>query len=159
MPVYGAAKPVSTTTATAGEGRINLAGAGIDQGGDTHGAYHSFAVRPRARCVRREAAGLHRRDPRAAAPTARPTGPATCSTSAREARCGACGSASATYGDWANIGNVNIPYVDYDVDGDSVPDFETYLQNIEGTDLLYAWTVDLVSGDLVDLEPVNFTDG
>ncbi len=67
-----------------------------------------------------------------------------------------------TFGDWANIGNVVIPYVDYDVDGDGEADFETYVQTIAGTDLLYAWTVDLdadPADSLVDLEPVNLQFG
>ncbi|MGA8255068.1 MAG: S8 family serine peptidase, partial [Nocardioides sp.] len=68
----------------------------------------------------------------------------------------------ATFGEWANIGNVVIPYVDYDVTGDGEADFETYVQTIAGTDLLYAWTIDLnvdPADSLVDLEPVNLQFG
>ena len=43
--------------------------------------------------------------------------------------------------------------------GDGKPDYETYLQNIDGTDLLYAWTVDLATNRLKDLEPVNLQTG
>jgi hypothetical protein len=64
-----------------------------------------------------------------------------------------------TFGDNATLGNSTIPYVDMDVDGDGEPDFEVYVQNWPSTDVLMANLVDLSSGDLVDIEPVNFAFG
>ncbi|WP_232675943.1 S8 family serine peptidase [Nocardioides sp. R-C-SC26] len=64
---------------------------------------------------------------------------------------------------WENVGNLITPYVDIDVDGDEKADYEIYVERIEGTDLLYAWTIDLdvPEGEdpLVDVQPVNFADG
>ena len=61
-----------------------------------------------------------------------------------------------TYGDWATIGNSTIPYVDFDTTGDHKPDYEVYVQNYPSTDVLLAILVDLHTGEVVDLEPVNF---
>ncbi|AXH95246.1 S8 family peptidase [Ornithinimicrobium avium] len=63
----------------------------------------------------------------------------------------------ATYGDWATVGNSTIPYVDLDTTGDGQADYEVYVQNLTGTDVLAAWLVDLASGQTIDAEPVNFT--
>jgi hypothetical protein len=48
-----------------------------------------------------------------------------------------------------------VPFVDVDVDGDDVPDFETFISRDTDTDLLEAWTVDLDPVSLVDIQPVN----
>jgi len=64
-----------------------------------------------------------------------------------------------TFGDWAKLGTVVNPYVDFDVNGDGEADYEVYGQQIDSTDLLEAFLVDLNSGDLVDIVPVNFNDG
>jgi subtilisin family serine protease len=61
----------------------------------------------------------------------------------------------ATWTNWANIGNNTVPFVDVDVDGDDVPDFETFISRDTDTDLLEAWTVDLDPVSLVDIQPVN----
>lgn len=61
----------------------------------------------------------------------------------------------ATWGDWYNIGNNTIPFVDIDTTGDGVPDFETFVTKPTDTDVLVAQTVDLNTGDTVDLEGVN----
>jgi hypothetical protein len=159
VPVYGAPKPVSTTTAKAGQDRINLSGAGVDQGGVfSPNAYHSFA----------SVLELGTTSPRLPACTAAVTTDCASSPTEKAGDIQYVGAGSngevmwfglSTYGDWPSVGNINIPYVDYDVDGDLEPDFETYLQPVTDTDLLYAWTEDLHTGDLVDLEPVNFSDG
>jgi len=60
-----------------------------------------------------------------------------------------------TWGDWYNLGNNTIPFVDIDVDGDGSPDFETFATKPSDTDVLIAETVDLASGDVVDLEGIN----
>ncbi|MFT4228787.1 MAG: S8 family serine peptidase [Microbacterium sp.] len=64
-----------------------------------------------------------------------------------------------TWGQWDVWGTTMIPFVDYDVSGDGVPDFETYMQPYPDTDVPLAITVDLDSGDVVDMEPVNFNWG
>lgn len=62
------------------------------------------------------------------------------------------------WGDWATTGRLSIPFVQYDVDQDGSPDVETYLQFFTDTDVLYAVSVDLESGDTLDQQPVNFFD-
>jgi subtilisin family serine protease len=61
----------------------------------------------------------------------------------------------ATWSNWYNIGSNTIPFVDVDVNGDELPDFETFILRDLDTDLLEAWTVDLNTGNLVDIQPVN----
>lgn len=157
VPVYGAAKPVSTTTASLTGDQIRLDGTGFAQGSGST-AYKSLAsvMELGARsgqlpiCLDKQVGG--------------------CASSATDrggdiqyAGAGSAGDATwfgiSTWGDFADIGNVTIPFVDYDVDGDGTFDYETYLQDLPNTDLLYAFTQDLSSGDLVDLEPVNFENG
>lgn len=64
-----------------------------------------------------------------------------------------------TWGEWDVYGTTMTPYVDYDTTGDGVPDFETYMQPYPDTDVPLAITVDLNTGDTVDMEPVNFNWG
>ncbi|WP_433264243.1 S8 family serine peptidase [Actinosynnema sp. CS-041913] len=61
----------------------------------------------------------------------------------------------ATWGNWYNLGNNTIPFVDIDTTGDGVPDYEVYANKLTGTDLLVAATVDLATGQTVDIQPVN----
>jgi subtilisin family serine protease len=61
----------------------------------------------------------------------------------------------ATWANWANIGSNTIPFVDIDVDGDKTPDFETFVAKFTDTDVLVAATVDLASGNIVDIQAVN----
>jgi hypothetical protein len=61
----------------------------------------------------------------------------------------------ATWGDWYNLGNNTMPFVDIDVDGNGSPDFETFATKPADTDVLLAATVDLASGEVVALEGVN----
>lgn len=60
-----------------------------------------------------------------------------------------------TWANWASLGGNTIPFVDFDVNGDHVPDFETYVQQALATDILLAWTVDLHTGETVDVEFAN----
>lgn len=62
------------------------------------------------------------------------------------------------WGDWATVGRASIPFVQSDLDGDGVPDVETYLQFFADTDVLYSITVDLNTGETLDQRPVNFFD-
>jgi hypothetical protein len=61
----------------------------------------------------------------------------------------------ATWNNWYNIGSNTVPFVDIDVDGDDVPDYEAFINRDTDTDLLEVWTVDLDPIALVDIQPVN----
>ncbi|WP_204843949.1 S8 family serine peptidase [Saccharothrix algeriensis] len=61
----------------------------------------------------------------------------------------------ATWGNWYNLGNNTIPFVDVDTTGDGVPDFEVYANKLTDTDLLVAVTQDLRTGETVDIQAVN----
>ena len=66
----------------------------------------------------------------------------------------------ATWLKWRNLGVNTVPFVDIDVDGDDVPDYETFALRSAGTDILEAWTVALTAGfPVVDIEPVNTAYG
>ncbi|ASO22369.1 subtilisin family serine protease [Actinoalloteichus hoggarensis] len=62
-----------------------------------------------------------------------------------------------TWADWYNIGSNTVPFVDIDVTGDGVPDFETYVTKYTGSDVLVAATVDLNAegAPVVDVQPIN----
>jgi hypothetical protein len=160
VPVYGAAKPASETTTSARHGAIVTSGTGVSQG-DGSTAYHSlFSV-------------LQLGATSGTLPAC--TGAVTIgctynqSSKAGDLKYVGAGSSSdslwfglATQADWATIGNSITPYVDYDTNADGQPDYETYVTNYPGdgsTDLLAAVTVDLGSGQAVDVEPVNFNWG
>jgi hypothetical protein len=160
VPVYGAAKPASETTSSAQNGQIVTTGAGVNQGTGSTG-YHSFfsvlqlgaksGTLPVCNAVVNTGCTYNQ------------------SSKAGDLQYVGAGSSSsflwfgiASRADWATIGNSITPYVDYDTDGDGTPDFETYVTNYPGdgsTDLLTAVTVNLATGDLVDVEPVNFNWG
>jgi hypothetical protein len=164
VPVYGAAKPVSNTTATAQAGEIDLDGAGISQGTGTE-AYDSMA------------AVLNYGTGSVAQPQCTVTIRANCWTN-RSDRSGDIryvGAASGDLGgdqylwfgistrqDWATNNSME-PYVDVDVDDDTIPDIEIYAENFASaqgrTDVFLAWTVDYRTGDVLDIEPVNFNFG
>jgi hypothetical protein len=61
----------------------------------------------------------------------------------------------ATWGDWYNLGNNTVPFVDIDTGGDGEPDFEIFVTKPADTDVLVAVTVDLASGEVVAIEGVN----
>lgn len=157
VAVYGAAKPVSETTAAVGDDGIELSGTGVAQGTGPSGYVSIGSVMT-----------LGATSPKLpVCPASMPWGDGTC-VSGKTERGGdlkAVGAGAtedflwfgvAAHGDWANIGNNLIPYVDYDVDGDEAPDYETYVQNYPDTDVLLAITQDLDTGDIVDMQPVNF---
>ncbi|MGC4109190.1 MAG: S8 family serine peptidase [Nocardioides sp.] len=165
VPVYGAAKPVSDTTASAQPGEIDLTGTGIDQGGDSPDAYHSAVA------VLQE--GTHSLQQPKCTVTVR----SNCWTnqSDRSGDIQEVGAASgtidgdeylwfgiSTYRDWATNNSMQ-PYVDVDVDADGIPDIEVYAQNFSSaqgrTDVFLAYTVDYRTGDILDIEPVNFNFG
>jgi hypothetical protein len=170
VPVYGAAKPVSTTTAKDGKiGRnpaIILKGRGVAQGtGST--AYTSLASvmqlgtkSPKLpSCADDESDGCvafgsqRSGDLKAVGAGASPTDTGYAD--------GWLWFGIETFGNWATVGTTMIPFVDYDVDGDGEWDYETYVQPLTDSDLYVAVTVDLNTPDqdTVDIEPVNFNWG
>ncbi|MFS8103227.1 S8 family serine peptidase [Lentzea alba] len=61
----------------------------------------------------------------------------------------------ATWGNWYNLGINTIPFVDIDTNGDGTADFEVFATRLTDTDLLVASTVDLKTGQTVDIQGVN----
>ena len=143
MPVYGAAKPVSQTTAKAGKVKgdpaIILKGRGVSQG-DLAGGYNSMAS------VLQYGASSQRQ------PKCSTTVTSNCigfgSERSGDLRYVGAGSDSqdwmwfgvATWGEWATLGTTMTPYVDFDTTGDGKPDYEVYVQPIADTDLYEAWS-------------------
>lgn len=172
VPVYGAVKPTSTTTtaaATTGKGakaftRLFTSGQGFElgDGDDAFTSLYSVST-------------LGATSPKLPACSGTQTTGCTVNQTAVAGDLKYVGAGSspaggtytdgwmwfslATYGDWATVGNSTIPYVDFDTTGDGRPDYEVYVQNYPGTDVLLANLVDLSTGEVLDLEPVNFTFG
>lgn len=157
VPVYGAVKPVSHTRARADRDGVSLSGTGIQQGtGPT--AYISLV----------SVMSLGATSPRLPECTTQLLTECTINETARGGDIQYAGAGAtddwlwfgvSTWANSATIGNVVIPYVDFDVDGDHQPDFEVYLQNYPDSDVLLSTLVDLKSGQLLGLEPVNFNFG
>ncbi len=168
VPVYGAAKPLSTTVAKDGKiGRnpaVILKGRGVSQGtGST--AYNSLVS------VLQYGASSPK------LPTCSDTVVDNCVSTTTERSgdlqyVGAGSSPGAggygdgvmwvglsTYGEGATIGNGIQPYVVMDVDGDGEPDFEADLTSSGSTDLYDVVLTDLHSGDAVSVIPANFNNG
>ncbi|HQR27985.1 MAG TPA: S8 family serine peptidase [Nocardioides sp.] len=157
VPVYGAAKPVSATSASVVKNRIALSGTGIAQGSGP-ASYTSVAAVMKLGAT----SGVLPTCPAGQLPVG-----CTSLRSEKATDLQAIGAGAnhdwlwfgvATQGDWANIGNGFIPYVDYDVTGDGTPDLETYITTLSGSDVLVSVTVDLSSGDTLDVEFANFLD-
>ena len=119
VPVYGAAKPVSTTTGSVKKNAIVLSGKGVDQGSGSS-AYTSLAS------VMQYGASS------GVLPPCEPGQLGGCADTASE-RAGdikyvGAGSSGdwlwfgvATRGQWATVGNTLIPYVDYDTMATTYP--------------------------------------
>ncbi|MGH8862286.1 MAG: S8 family serine peptidase [Jatrophihabitantaceae bacterium] len=169
VPVYGAAKPVSVTTAAGGRNRISLGGRTFDQGprNSTHWTSLSVPMGLDATSARLPACSgsRHRNctinktvtggdihyvgsDSFPGGTPSRPSLPD-----------GYFYVGIATYGDNATIGNSTVPFVDIDVNHDGYPDFEAFVQSLPGTDVLLSNVVDLNTGEFVDEELVNWVDG
>jgi len=165
VPAYAAAKPVSNTTASAQVGEIDLDGTGFDQGAGSE-EYTSIA------------AVLNYGTGSVAQPQCTVTIRSNCWTnqSDRSGDIRYVGAASGNLGtdrylwfgistrqDWAT-NNTMTPYVDVDVDNDTIPDIEIFAQNFtsatgDRNDVFLAWTVDFRTGAVLDIEPVNFNFG
>ncbi len=161
VPVYGAAKPTSNTTVSTrtrqGTDTLQVRGTGFSQGkGSTAYASLMSVLELGATSPRLPACG-----------GAVQTG-CTINETAKGGDIRYVGANAtsdwlwfglAAWGNSATIGNSTIPYVDFDVNGDKTPDYEVYVQNYPGTDVLLSILVDLNSGKVLDLEPVNFNFG
>ncbi len=170
VPVYGAAKPVSKTTAVAGKttsGRpaIVVKGVGVNQGSGST-AYQSklsvmdlgYRSPKEPVCLGASTAGCVSNASTRSGDIQYVGAGATVSTAGSKAD-GWLYFGVSTYGNWATVGNSLQPYVDIDTDGDGAPDFEAVVRNTASTDLLLSYVYDLNSGDLVDVEPINFNLG
>jgi len=166
VPVYGAVKPVSETKASVTGDQLTLNGTGVSQGTSLDDAYVSTA------------SIMELGDESLQQPECTATIRANCWTNQSD-RSGdihhvGAGSGTifgtdkmawfgiSTWRDWAT-NNTMTPYVDIDVDGDGRPDLETFAQNFASaqgrTDVFLVETVDLVTGDLYDVEVANlFSD-
>ncbi len=171
VPVYGAAKPVSTTksravTSRTGTRTIQLRGNGFDQGDGSERFASQVSVLDLGFTSKRlptcttatTGTGCTFNQTTVAGDLQYVGANATKDFNGSKAN-GWLWFGLSTYGNWATIGNMTIPYVDFDVDGDGEPDYEVYARNQPETDLLTAYLVDLNSGDLIDINPVNFHDG
>lgn len=65
----------------------------------------------------------------------------------------------ATDGEWATLGFSTQPVADIDIDGDGTADIESYVTKYSESDVTVAVTVDLETGDTLDIEPVNLFFG
>ncbi len=159
VPVYGAAKPVSTTTSSVKAGTIRLTGRGFAQG------FGSTAWTSQASVLQ---FGAESRKLPVCTAAAVGSCVGTATDRAADLQYVGAGATSdmlwfgvSTYGDWAKVGEVLQPFVDFDTTGDGNPDYETYVQHAPGTDVLLSITVDLNDPDfsVVDEQPVNFNWG
>ena len=172
VPVYTAAKPVSAMAAKArfasGHGVVKLSGKGFAEGNGTNPADYTSTA---------SVMDFGARSPKL--PSCDPGAPVDGCTQNQTAQGGDLRYVGAgaspddtghltdgwlwfglsTWGDSATLGNTTIPYVDFDTTGDGKPDYEAYVQNYPGSDVLLAWLVDLHTGKTLDAEPVNMAFG
>jgi len=170
VPVYAAPKPTGALTepakigVTNNEGSLNVSGRALDQGTGSEQFLSLYSVMELAATSPRMAKCAHGRTTDCTINgTAQggdishvgvmSTAPAAKGANTPEDSLMAFG--IATWSNWYNLGNNTIPFVDIYVDGDNEPDFETYAWREPDTDLLWARTDDLHTGDNVDLEPIN----
>ena len=179
VPVYAAAKPVSTLTAAGGTNEITASGTGFDQGPATpdNTTWASLAV----------PMGLDRISGHLPPCAGTLSSNCTANQTAQGGDIHYVGSGSfsglnkhhqpslaagyfyigiATYGDSATIGNATQPYAELDVTGDGKPDFVSFISSFQdasagtaATDILLNNVVDLHTGNVVDQEFVNWEDG
>ncbi len=172
LSVYSAPKPVadiSTSSALKFRGNdkqavLNLSGRGVDQGTGTQ-TYRSLvsvlelqAQSPKLRDCKRNVTENCALNETAKGGDLRYVGAASTAPLAKaqgkpEESMLAFG--VATWGNWYNLGNNTVPFIDIDTNGDGTADFETFATRLKDTDLLVASTVDLKTGAQVDLQPIN----
>ncbi|ONI83948.1 peptidase S8 [Saccharothrix sp. ALI-22-I] len=167
VPVYSAPKPVadmhapsSVRVSGSGQGVLNLTGRAVNQG-----AYQSLvsvlelqASSPRLPECRRNVTTNCVLNNTAKGGDLRHVGVASTAPLAKaqgtpENALLAFG--VTTWGNWYNLGNNTIPFIDIDTNGDGAFDYEVYATKLADTDLLVAATVDLKTGATVGLQGVN----
>jgi hypothetical protein len=167
VPVYSAPKPVADIDVAKsvringkGQGVLNLTGRGVDQG-----AYRSLvsvlelqASSPQLPECRRNVTANCVLNDTAKGGDLRHVGVASTAPPAKaqgtpEDAMLAFG--LSTWGNWYNLGNNTIPFIDIDTNGDGRFDYEVYATKLTDTDLLVAATVDLNTGATVDIQGVN----
>jgi len=158
VPVYGAAKPVSTTTASVKGKNIFLTGKGFSQGsGSTAWTSGTSVLQYGGKSGKLPACAAAQTEGCASTVTDR----------AADLQYVGAGSTSdtlwfgvSTFGNWAKVGEIVTPFIDFDTTGDGEPDYETYVQHATGTDVLLSITIDLNDDfAIVDVQPVNFNWG
>ncbi|MCW0215245.1 MAG: S8 family serine peptidase [Pseudonocardia sp.] len=164
VPVTSAPKPVSALTASSSGSTVTLSGTGVDQGRGRQayrsraGVFRLLATSPELPiCDERRITGC----------VANETGHGGDLRYVGVARAGdTIGIAVSMWGPLPDVGATTVPSVEFDVDGDGVPDHATGLVKEEGTDVLVARTVDLahpmtgVGGySELDAQPVNGLTG
>ena len=159
VPVYGAAKPVSVTRASAVANRIALSGRGFSQGSGST-AWKSFASVMELGATSGTLSACEPDQTSGCADTETER-----SGDLQYVGAGSTGKllwfGLSTYANWAKIGTNVVPYVDFDTNADGQPDYETYATYLPGTDVMVAETYDLNDPDFatVDVQPVNFNYG
>ncbi|WP_370467774.1 S8 family serine peptidase [Lentzea flava] len=172
LSVYSAPKPVAdinTASSLKFRGKdtqaiLNLTGRGVDQGTGSQ-AYRSLisvlelqAQSPKLRDCRRNVTENCALNETAKGGDLRYVGAASTAPLAKaqgkpEEALLAFG--IATWGNWYNLGVNTVPFIDIDTNGDGTADFETYASRLTDTDLLVATTVNLKTGETVDIQAVN----
>jgi len=164
LPVYTAAKPTSTTTATpnaTGDG-IDLTGQGVAPAGAGDDVFASAAAvlqlgaesgRTAACTYPGSIAGCEQSNDRASDIKATGAGIGQDAFGGDYLQFGI-----STWGDWANL-DVLTPYVDYDTNGDGAYDYETFVTNYKDTDVFLVETVDYNTGAVKDIELLNDYQG
>ena len=158
VPVYGAAKPTSATTTALSGSNLVVSGQGVNTGA-TRSDYRSLlsvlqlgATSPQVPAC----TGIVHEDGCALTATDRSMDLQYVGAgSTNHATDGMIYFGISTYADWPSIGNTTLPYVDISTDADAAFEYEIFLSTLAATDLLYAFTVDYETGDLLWAHPVN----
>ncbi|MEU4803560.1 S8 family serine peptidase [Actinosynnema sp. NPDC023587] len=168
VPVYSAPKPAADITTpdkvtfkgNAKQSVLNLTGRGVNQG-----AYRSLVsvlelqqTSPKLRECRRNVTSNCTLNDTAKGGDLRYVGVTSTAPLAKaqgEPQNALLAFGLVTWGNWYNLGNNTVPFVDIDTTGDGVPDFEVYANKLTDTDLLVAVTQDLRTGATVDIQAVN----
>ncbi|SDR79787.1 PA domain-containing protein [Friedmanniella luteola] len=172
VPVYGAAKPASTThaddTTPGGTPTLVVKGTGFAQGGGSTAFESKLSVltlgynSPRQpKCGGVQAAGCAATYATKAGDLHYVGAGAVAGDNGSKAD-GALWFGLSTWGNMSTIGHYNTPFVDIDTTGDGKADFETIVQAETDTDIYNALTFDLRKDpdeQLVDVQPLNFGDG
>jgi subtilisin family serine protease len=172
VPVYGAAKPISTITTTAGSisgtDGVKLAGSGFNELSSGSTGYTSLvsvmdlgATSPQLpACASNGDAEPCTSNQTATGGDIHYVGAGSDPGSDGQLSDGLAYFGIATYGDAAAIGRAVTPSIGIDTNNDGTPDFRVVVDYIDGTDVLQADLTDLrpgspTLGQVIDSEPVN----